>query len=163
MKIHEYQAKDILRQYGVTTPKGVACFSVDEAIAAAENIGGEVAYFDNESGSWERTYGWAWLLQLATELTQWDDPLGKKWAIEAVTAGLHATVVEHDQWQAAVEAYLACVTYVDHEVGRLLEALDRTELADNTLIQLVGRDDRHATQGTKRLLRPVVAGQQKNR
>ncbi len=42
----------------------------------ADNIIGEVAYFDHESGSWERTYGWAWLLQLAAELDQWDDPLG---------------------------------------------------------------------------------------
>ncbi len=44
----------------------------------AENIAGEVAYFDNESGSWERTYGWAWLLQLAMELNTWSDPLGVK-------------------------------------------------------------------------------------
>ena len=63
-------------------------------------------------------------------------PLGKKWAIEAVTAGLHSTVVKHHQWQAAVEAYLACVTYVDHEVGRLLDALDNSNIADNTLIVL---------------------------
>jgi succinyl-CoA synthetase beta subunit len=41
MKIHEYQAKDLLRKHGVTTPKGVACFSVDEAVAAAEKIGGD--------------------------------------------------------------------------------------------------------------------------
>ena len=44
----------------------------------AENIAGEVAYFDNESGSWERTYGWAWLLQLALELQSWSDPLGEE-------------------------------------------------------------------------------------
>ncbi len=41
MKIHEYQAKELLRQYGVATPRGVACFSVDEAVAAAEEIGGD--------------------------------------------------------------------------------------------------------------------------
>ncbi len=63
-------------------------------------------------------------------------PLGKKWAIDAVTAGLHSTVIKHDQWQTAVEAYLACVTYVDHEVGRLLDALDHSAIADNTLIVL---------------------------
>lgn len=63
-------------------------------------------------------------------------PIGKKWAIDAVTAGLHATVVKHDQWQAAVEAYLACVTYVDHEIGRLLDVLDESDIADNTLIVL---------------------------
>lgn len=41
MKIHEYQGKDILREYGVAVPNGKACFSVDEAVAAAEAIGGE--------------------------------------------------------------------------------------------------------------------------
>src|SRR5579859_6412986 len=42
MKIHEYQAKEILRKYGVITPRGVACFSVDEAVAAADKLGGKV-------------------------------------------------------------------------------------------------------------------------
>ena len=45
-----------------------------------ENIAGEVTYFGNESGSWERTYGWAWLLQLAMELVTWPDPVGKELA-----------------------------------------------------------------------------------
>jgi len=36
MKIHEYQAKEILRKYGVATPRGIPCFTVDEAIARAE-------------------------------------------------------------------------------------------------------------------------------
>ncbi len=40
MKIHEYQAKEILRQYAVPTPRGVACFSVDEAESAARGLGG---------------------------------------------------------------------------------------------------------------------------
>ena len=40
MKIHEYQAKELLRAYGVKTPKGVACFSVEEAEAAARKLGG---------------------------------------------------------------------------------------------------------------------------
>jgi succinyl-CoA synthetase beta subunit len=41
MKIHEYQGKEILREYGVAVPAGKACFSVDEAVAAAASIGGE--------------------------------------------------------------------------------------------------------------------------
>jgi hypothetical protein len=45
---------------------------------SAENIAGEVAYFGHESASWERTYGWAWLLQLAAELAARDDALGKE-------------------------------------------------------------------------------------
>jgi succinyl-CoA synthetase beta subunit len=42
MKIHEYQGKEILRKYGVTVPRGIPCFSVDEAVKAAETLGGPV-------------------------------------------------------------------------------------------------------------------------
>ena len=40
MKIHEYQAKHILREYDVATPKGMPCFSVDEAVEAARSLDG---------------------------------------------------------------------------------------------------------------------------
>ncbi len=42
MKIHEYQGKEILRKFGVTTPRGKPCFSVDEAVKAAAELGGKV-------------------------------------------------------------------------------------------------------------------------
>jgi succinyl-CoA synthetase beta subunit len=42
MKIHEYQAKDVLRRYGVVTPRGIPCFSVDDAVAAAQQLGGKM-------------------------------------------------------------------------------------------------------------------------
>jgi succinyl-CoA synthetase beta subunit len=42
MKIHEYQGKEILRQFGVPTPRGVACFSVIDAVAAAQQLDGKV-------------------------------------------------------------------------------------------------------------------------
>src|SRR6267378_2826007 len=42
MKIHEYQAKEILRRYGVPTPRGMPCFSVEEAMSAAQKLGGKV-------------------------------------------------------------------------------------------------------------------------
>ncbi|BET25272.1 succinyl-CoA synthetase (ADP-forming) beta subunit [Limnobacter thiooxidans] len=42
MKIHEYQGKEILKKYGVAVPTGYPCFSVDEALAAAEKLGGPV-------------------------------------------------------------------------------------------------------------------------
>jgi succinyl-CoA synthetase beta subunit len=42
MKIHEYQAKEILRRFGVPTPRGIACFSVEEAMDAARKLGGPV-------------------------------------------------------------------------------------------------------------------------
>jgi len=42
MKIHEYQGKELLRRYGVAVPRGVPCFSVDEALQAAQSLGGPV-------------------------------------------------------------------------------------------------------------------------
>jgi len=42
MKVHEYQGKEILRRFGVPVPRGIPAFSVDEAVAAAEQLGGSV-------------------------------------------------------------------------------------------------------------------------
>ncbi len=42
MKIHEYQGKEILRKFGVATPRGIPCFSVDAAVKAAEQLGGKL-------------------------------------------------------------------------------------------------------------------------
>ncbi len=39
MNIHEHQGKELLRRYGVSVPKGTACFTVDEAVAAARELG----------------------------------------------------------------------------------------------------------------------------
>jgi succinyl-CoA synthetase beta subunit len=42
MNIHEYQGKELFRKYGVTTPRGIPAFSVDEAVEAAKKLGGSV-------------------------------------------------------------------------------------------------------------------------
>ena len=42
MKIHEYQGKEIFRKFGLPTPRGIACFSVEEAVEAAKKLGGAV-------------------------------------------------------------------------------------------------------------------------
>src|SRR5262245_3119017 len=39
MNIHEHQGKEVLRRYGVAVPRGKACFSVDDAVAAAREMG----------------------------------------------------------------------------------------------------------------------------
>jgi hypothetical protein len=55
--------------------------AVLEAHLTPEAIKVEAAYFDRkESRSFERPYGWAWLLKLAEELHGWDDPDAKRWA-----------------------------------------------------------------------------------
>ncbi|MFD0975807.1 DUF2891 domain-containing protein [Salinimicrobium gaetbulicola] len=44
-----------------------------------ENILAEVKYFQNpQEGTFERTYGWAWVLKLAEEIHNWDDPLARE-------------------------------------------------------------------------------------
>src|SRR5450631_1690015 len=42
VKIHEYQGKEIFRRYGMPTPRGIPVCSVDEAVKAAETLGGKV-------------------------------------------------------------------------------------------------------------------------
>ncbi len=63
-------------------------------------------------------------------------PTGRRLALEPVYAGSHATVLKYGQWDEAVRAYLACVSFVDAQIGKLLEALDHGPHADDTLIIL---------------------------
>jgi succinyl-CoA synthetase beta subunit len=42
MNIHEYQAKAVLREFGVPVPRGVPAFTVEEAVKAAHDLGGPV-------------------------------------------------------------------------------------------------------------------------
>jgi len=42
VKIHEYQGKQIFREYGMPTPRGFPAMSVDEAVEAAKKLGGKV-------------------------------------------------------------------------------------------------------------------------
>jgi hypothetical protein len=71
----------------------------DEAIAKLDtnltpkNVGGELANFRRAArGSWERPYGWAWVLQLTAELREYDDPNAKRWlaALEPLEADIVA-------------------------------------------------------------------------
>jgi len=42
VKIHEYQGKEIFRRFGLPTPRGIPAFTVDEAVKAAQSLGGPV-------------------------------------------------------------------------------------------------------------------------
>ena len=50
--------------------------------------------------------------------------------------GWHRWVVENDQWRHFMRGYLASISYVDHQLGRLLDALDASGRADNTIVVL---------------------------
>ncbi len=60
-------------------------------------------------------------------------PVGRKFARPG---GDHALVTKHGQWARAVQAYQACITFADAQVGRLLDALDRGPYAADTAIVL---------------------------
>jgi arylsulfatase A-like enzyme len=59
---------------------------------------------------------------------------GVDYALLPWTAGCHSTVLEHDQWRPAVHAYLATISFVDAQVGRLLQALEESPHAGNTVV-----------------------------
>ncbi len=61
-------------------PQGQTYRQMISANLTVENIAQEVAYLQQANRkSFERTYGWAWLLKLAEELHTWEDPQGQKW------------------------------------------------------------------------------------
>ena len=61
-------------------PEAVEIRTTLNALITAENVAVELAYLDQPSrASFERTYGWAWLLKLTEELQGWDDEDGKRW------------------------------------------------------------------------------------
>jgi len=47
-------------------------------------------------------------------------------------------VSEHDQWRNLVKSYLACTSFVDAQIGRILATLEETGLADNTIVVVWG-------------------------
>ena len=48
----------------------------------------------------------------------------------------HARVIQHDQWRKAVRGYLASIKFADEQVGRVIDALDKSEHKDNTIVVL---------------------------
>jgi arylsulfatase A-like enzyme len=56
----------------------------------------------------------------------------------AKPAGDHAAVLQSGRWKEAVQAYLATITYLDGQVGRVLYALEESPHRDNTVICLWG-------------------------
>jgi arylsulfatase A-like enzyme len=62
-------------------------------------------------------------------------PLGVKMARPD---GDHRKVIQSNNYHKAVQGYLASITFADAEVGRLVEALDTSEYADNTIVVLWG-------------------------
>jgi hypothetical protein len=70
----------LLRLYP-SLPEASAIRAALDANLTAENVQAEVAYFaQKDRSSFERTYGWAWLLKLAEELKSFDDADARRWS-----------------------------------------------------------------------------------
>ena len=54
----------------------------------------------------------------------------------SAAAPRHSWVLENDEWKHSVQAYLASIHFVDHQLGRVLDALENSHFADNTLVVL---------------------------
>ncbi|MDH3651019.1 MAG: sulfatase, partial [Saprospiraceae bacterium] len=73
---------------------------------------------------------------------------GKKFAAEVHTVSDgsnfatqgedHAIVLKYNEWEKGVQGYLATISFVDEHVGRLLDALEKSEHANNTIVVLWG-------------------------
>jgi hypothetical protein len=82
-------------------PESPAAARARKALAHSltlENLEAEAAYLDAEGReSFERPYGLAWLLQLAAELRQWDDPQARQW-LEGIAPLEDAAVRRLSSW-----------------------------------------------------------------
>jgi arylsulfatase A-like enzyme len=75
--------------------------------------------------------------------------------------GDHARMLASGRWKEAVQAYLAAVAYTDMNVGRLLDALDKSPHKDNTIIVLWGDHGWHL--GEKQHWRKFALWEEANR
>ncbi len=83
-------------------------------------------------------------------------PFGRRLAAEvldisndvdhAAVGGDHANVLKYNQWEAAVQGYLASISFADAQVGRVLDALAESPHADNTIVALWGDHGYHLGQ-----------------
>jgi arylsulfatase A-like enzyme len=66
---------------------------------------------------------------------------GKMFALQGIgypkmPGGDHQCLLEHSKWREAVQAYLACCSFTDAQLGRVLHALKKSPYADNTVVVL---------------------------
>lgn len=57
---------------------------------------------------------------------------------KAIGAGTHEAIVKAGQWKAAIQSYLATISFVDAQIGRVLDALEKSPYRDNTIVVLLG-------------------------
>jgi Protein of unknown function (DUF2891) len=102
--VHGYWLLARVLRTADTLPEAARIRELFDAQVTAEKVAGEVAYLAQANrGTFERPYGWGWLLMLAAELTRFESPEGKRWA--ATFAPLA------DAFAAQFRAFLPKATY----------------------------------------------------
>lgn len=77
--VHGYWSMVTLLKQFPEMDKAEAVRNILKEKITSENVATEVAYFEkNINKSFERTYGWAWLLKLSEELHNWNDPMARE-------------------------------------------------------------------------------------
>ncbi len=66
------------------------------------------------------------------------DDVPPAWRKMVNSGGVHERMVKEGRWQAGVQAYLAAIAYADYEVGRVLDALDRSPAGKDTIVVFWG-------------------------
>ena len=66
--------------------------------------------------------------------------IARRWALDPPD---HALVTTRGVWRDAVQGYLACISYADDMVGKIIDALDRSPVRDRTAIVLCGDNGYH--------------------
>ena len=75
--VHQHWLLVRLMRLGL--PERLGARQALDATLTTGNLGAEAAYLEGNP-TFERTYGWAWLLRLAEELRTWDDPDARRWS-----------------------------------------------------------------------------------
>ena len=71
------------------------------------------------------------------DLADMDKPVGHK-AGDGSASSEHKTITNNNKWDDAIRAYLANLSYADYNVGILLDALEASGHADNTIVVFTG-------------------------
>lgn len=96
-----------------------------------EGVAAEVAYLE-ANPSFERPYGWAWLLRLAAELALWDDPRATAW--RTTLDPLEAWVADHTaDWLATADRPFRVGTH-GNSAFAVAAALDYARVVDDTTL-----------------------------
>jgi hypothetical protein len=137
-------AVKLLRMFPDETP-GEWARSILNDLLTPEKLSKELAFFhEPQHRSWERPYGWGWLLTLAYELATWDDEDGRRWwaALEPLALHLEASLVEwlpkltypqrsgvHSNSAFSLSrSYDHALRRAEHGDRRLLDAINHTAL-----------------------------------